>query len=213
MILDGVKLIALDLYGTLINKPSKNGPYEILMEKLCLSPNQRRLAKNILLKHEIYDLEEIAGQINFCNLPLPDLNFFTKLLTEELENIHIFDDTTKFLEHSSEQYSLCLISNLATHYKVPYFNLGLDKYFKSTIFSCEVGFVKPEEEIFNLIIDSSEVSLDSILMIGDSLSSDYEGAAKVGIKSLLLNRDSQGAFENSKISSLLELLDPSLARG
>lgn len=183
------------------------------MEKLLLSAVQKRLAKTILLREEIYKVKEIANRINFNNLALPNLNFFERLLTKELISIKVFDDTIKFLEHFSERYPLYLISNLSTHYKNPYFNLGLDKYFKRSIFSCEVGFVKPEREIYDLVIDSSGILPGSILMIGDSLYSDYQGATKAGMKALLLGRNSRRVVENRKINSLTELLHFPYSRG
>ncbi len=72
-------------------------------------------------------------------------------LQQELNSIRLFPETIEVLTKLRPSYTLYLISNLATPYIKPYQELKLDRFFEQAIFSCEVGFVKPEQAIFDLI--------------------------------------------------------------
>lgn len=66
--------------------------------------------------------------------------------------------------------------------------LGLASYFDAVVISGEVGASKPGVEIFELTFDAFGVSDRSTsLMVGDSLTSDIQGAANAGIDSAWFN--------------------------
>ena len=87
-------------------------------------------------------------------------------------------------------------------------DLGLASYLDFVITSSEVGRGKPHPPIFLAALERAEVGPAEALMVGDSYSSDVQGARGVGIRPLLLDRE--GMMSNvddcTKISSLMEIL-------
>ena len=108
---------------------------------------------------------------------------------EENQSTHLFDDTEFVLSELSKRYKLYLISNIATPYKECFYNLGLDKWIKDPIFSCDVGYSKPDPKIYDIVIEKSGLQPGQLLMIGDSVRADYEGALSCGIKAILKDKD------------------------
>ena len=67
-------------------------------------------------------------------------------------------------------------------------NSPFDGFFDPLIISDEVGVAKPNPGIFEILLDKSGITdKKSVLMIGDSLSSDIAGAAAAGIDSCWFN--------------------------
>ena len=67
--------------------------------------------------------------------------------------------------------------------------MGLDKWIKDPIFSCDVGYSKPDPNIYQIVIERSGLQPGQLLMIGDSVRADYEGALNCGIKAILKDKD------------------------
>lgn len=63
---------------------------------------------------------------------------------------------------------------------------NIDSYFDVTVVSSEVGIEKPDAAIFQAALDAADVDADQVLYIGDNYYDDVVGAAKAGIKSLLI---------------------------
>jgi putative hydrolase of the HAD superfamily len=76
--------------------------------------------------------------------------------------------------------------------------LKMDQYFDFQLYSDEVGMSKPNPALFNLMLQNikqinkgKDITLDSIIHIGDNPKADIEGANAAGIKSLLINSNNQ----------------------
>ena len=67
---------------------------------------------------------------------------------------------------------------------------------------------KPRKELFELALESTGLKPDEVVHIGDSISSDVQGASKVGIRALWLNRSGKNVPEGvESISELSEALN------
>jgi FMN phosphatase YigB (HAD superfamily) len=53
----------------------------------------------------------------------------------------------------------------------------------------EVGFIKPDHQIYDAIIEKSGFRKEEILFVGDTLIADYEGPRQYGFRALHLCRD------------------------
>ena len=72
--------------------------------------------------------------------------------------------------------------------------LGLERYFDAIVISGEVGVSKPDPAIFELAFaDLGFPPLDTVVMVGDSLSSDMRGAANAGIAGCWYNPQRRSA--------------------
>ncbi|MBC8351180.1 MAG: HAD-IA family hydrolase [Planctomycetes bacterium] len=61
---------------------------------------------------------------------------------------------------------------------------------KEIFVSSQVGYTKPSIEFFRAIEAKLRLTPQQLLMVGDDMTNDFEGAAQAGWHSLLLNRDS-----------------------
>ncbi|BFH72880.1 HAD-IA family hydrolase [Sulfurisphaera javensis] len=102
------------------------------------------------------------------------------------EEYWVYDEVIDFLEKlKSKGHKLVLVSNATPRGKEVFYKLGLNKYFDFTIFSFEVGLVKPNPKIFSLVIRNFGKPR---FHIGDIYEMDIKGARDAGIEGILLNR-------------------------
>lgn len=88
-------------------------------------------------------------------------------------------------------------------------NHDLEQYFDDVVISGEVGHSKPGSRIFDVALDRlGRPEKSTVVMIGDSLSSDMPGAAAYGIDSIwfdTLDRTVGDVPVTHRVSSLLEI--------
>lgn len=173
------KAIIFDLFGTLIYTSIKKNPYLNLFKSFGLTKDERSYWINRVLTKN-YDIQEIANDIN-RNIYTSE---FEKQIKEEIESTHLFDDSIQVLDRLSNKYDLYLLSNLSTPYKECFYNLGLDKYFNKTFFSCDIGYRKPDPNSFQCVINYIKLHPSQIIMIGDNQTSDCDGALNCGMKAI-----------------------------
>ena len=68
---------------------------------------------------------------------------------------------------------------------------GLGRFFDEIIVSGEFGIGKPDRKIFERMLSRFDVKPDSVLVVGDSLKSDVQGAHEVGMKAIWVNRSEE----------------------
>ena len=88
----------------------------------------------------------------------------------------------------AKKYPLTIISNgfkEVQYYK--FAHSGLADCFTHTIISEEVGINKPQPGIFNIALEKNGVSTEEAIMIGDSYSSDIQGAKNAHIDQIWLH--------------------------
>ncbi len=85
---------------------------------------------------------------------------------------------------------------------------GLEACFDVIQLSCHTGLLKPDRQAFLAAAGMLRVPAGEILMVGDSLEDDIEGARAAGMRALLLDRKagSRGR-EPGAVTSLWELRD------
>ncbi|MBU4217181.1 HAD family hydrolase [Candidatus Parcubacteria bacterium] len=198
-----IKMIVFDLYGTLIFTKRKTSPYKMFLE--AISARNHKELVNIILCSDFFKTPE--GEIELFNLGNSvDVEKFTTDLRTELESTEPYPESIELLkELRSLGYMTGVISNLATPYKKPFFQLGLDKLIDHSVFSCEVGHIKPHKNIYTVMSKNSGIALEEMLMIGDSLRCDVAGPKAVGINAILLDR-AGSSKETNKIKTLDEIL-------
>ncbi len=86
-------------------------------------------------------------------------------------------------------YKIALLSNTEVP-AMEYFQELKYNYFEVTVFSCAEGVVKPESQIYNILLDRLKLSANQILFIDDK-EENIMGARKTGIKSIHYNNYKQ----------------------
>ena len=101
----------------------------------------------------------------------------------------LYHDAEKLLSNVKEKSKVGLITNgLESVQKARLSNFNLTRYFDAILISGECGMSKPDPSIFQASLDIlGHKQKNSVLMIGDSLSSDIAGAENFGIDSCWYN--------------------------
>jgi HAD superfamily hydrolase (TIGR01549 family) len=177
-----IKAIALDAYGTICYIGKKSNPYRKLFERLNVDvKNASRMAMT-----QNCDLKTLAEILNHS--AKIETSEIEQEIEREISSVKLFPEVYEvLLGLKKANIALALVSNLSPPYAKPILEL-LPNIFDSLVFSFEIGFIKPEKEIFSCLCTKLNCSPDEILMIGDSLSSDIKGANNFGINSLHINR-------------------------
>jgi HAD superfamily hydrolase (TIGR01549 family) len=196
-------LVVFDLYGTLVRFGVMHHPFRKI---LIWSRDQGRKpqaddARKIMTANK--DTEELLVGLGIYP-PKQMLLQLEREIIEELESLTLFDDVILTLTAlRAEGIPLAICSNLAKPYGVV-INRLLHQFDFIRCLSFEVGAIKPDPEIYDWIVQTSNVRAEKILFVGDTQLADYEGPVKFGFNAKHLVREqSSGDF---RISSLSEIL-------
>lgn len=79
-----------------------------------------------------------------------------------------------------------LVSNCTMEIPSLWHKLPIAPYVDAPVFSCEVGRLKPDPSIYRIVSRRLRVSLAGCLFVGDGDSDELDGAAKVGMRPVLI---------------------------
>lgn len=100
------------------------------------------------------------------------------------------NDAREFLERAKQAgLHICIVTDLTAqiqHRKWQKLELG--RYVRYMVSSEEAGYEKPKPEIFNLALQKLGMAPNKVIMIGDSLSKDVQGAEAMGIRAYQIKR-------------------------
>ena len=119
-----------------------------------------------------------------------------------------FDDVLPAMDLLKQQgLTLGLISNMNVPGSELAESMGLTPCLDLAVTSGEVGVEKPHPPIFHEALRRAGVDAEDAVHVGDQLSSDVDGARRVGIKPVLLDRDRNhvGYRDCPRIETLMEL--------
>jgi HAD superfamily hydrolase (TIGR01549 family) len=105
-----------------------------------------------------------------------------------------------------KNYRLAVLSNNDSRLRSVLRELQVDHLFEHLFISSELGFEKPQIEIFHAVEETLEVTPQEIMHLGDSYSRDYLGAQESGWNPVLYGSDSQAKVHIQKFPELLNLL-------
>lgn len=103
-------------------------------------------------------------------------------------------------------YRLAILSNNDSRLRTVLKDLQVDHLFEHLFISSELGFEKPDSQIFKAVETKMLIPPEEIMHIGDSYSRDYMGAKIAGWTPLLYDSDSGEDDHISHFSKLLDLL-------
>lgn len=120
----------------------------------------------------------------------------------------LFDDVMPVLTHLRELgLILGLISNVDRDITPLCQELGLSALLQVMVTSQEVGFNKPQPEIFQEALKQAGVKSSEAIYVGDQYQIDVVGANKAGMQGILLDRGGyfEGIADSPRIRSLTEV--------
>jgi HAD superfamily hydrolase (TIGR01549 family) len=119
----------------------------------------------------------------------------------------LFPDSLPILECLKKRgVPMGVVSNYGTHLLDLLPKLNIFDYFDFIIVSAIVGVTKPHPRIFEMAIEEAGAPPSQLLYVGDNPVDDVEGASRVGINAVLINRPGrQPNTAPRMIESLLEI--------
>lgn len=220
------KLLFFDADDTLFDfKKSELFAFEKLLSKIKINSD---FGQSISLYRNISDklwLDLEKGTISLEELKILRFKLFSKKMNlsyrpETLSKMYLdylgeatflMDGAIDILSYLKEKYLIVIITNGISYVQ----NKRLEKsaikeYIDGMVVSEEVNISKPNPQIFEYTFEKFNFyDKDSILMIGDSLTSDICGGINAGIDTCWLNHNniinSSGSTPTYEIKQLIEL--------
>ena len=133
--------------------------------------------------------------------------------SERVKRLRPFPEAVGVIEELRANFQLAVVTNGSP--AVQRFKLeqaGLSGYFPVVVASGDVGIGKPDPLPFTTALDQLGVAPKEAMVIGNSWSSDIQGAANLGMRSIWFNLDNDERPDNGtpptfEISSLSEIPD------
>ncbi|MBR6643946.1 MAG: YjjG family noncanonical pyrimidine nucleotidase [Lachnospiraceae bacterium] len=126
--------------------------------------------------------------------------------------------SSALMEHAEEivqylyekKYRLYVVTNGKVNLQRPrVMNSNIAKFITDIIVSEEVGADKPSPKMFQVLLKRVNLTSKEVIMVGDSLDKDVQGAHNAGIRAVWFNQDEcindSGIVPEYEIRSLLEL--------
>lgn len=139
-------------------------------------------------------LREVAAPFDL-KVPRGAVTAFRKLIDDERKAATAYDDAESVLAQLKlSGYRIGLISNLWPFPVRRIFkDMKLGAHFEHLVYSYEVGVRKPDRIIFDRAAQLFGVEAGDCVMVGDSMSSDIEGALAAGMDAILIDRSGKVA--------------------
>jgi HAD superfamily hydrolase (TIGR01662 family) len=103
-------------------------------------------------------------------------------------------------------YQLGIVSNWEPRLPALCAAHGIDRYFQFSVVSELEGYSKPHPHLYRRALELANAAPEQVLHVGDKLREDVEGAAQVGIRTVLLDRAGANPDYQPRITTLLELV-------
>ena len=195
-----IKALIWDMEGVLMltdesDLPMKvaktlNAPYDKVREIFFSDYNDR------------VDLGEITqDQFNEYILDILQMPRENKYLLEKIinEEFYIDEKLLKKIFEMRREYKTGLISNFSNELRKRIENeWAFESAFDEIIISCEVGLVKPDPEIFNLMLDRLGVRADESVFVDDRIKN-IDGAKKMGFHTVFFTNKERAMEELTRI--------------
>lgn len=189
-----IKALIFDCWGTLFTSSLHPHPFELFAQKLGYSIKNRDFLK-LFEYHIMTNDNPVSKNITSLLFELEietnqDLiNDLTDIMLGSLPAQIPYDDTIKTLNKLKDKYRLFLLSNT---FKEGFVNLRsnypIDNIFELIILSYEENIIKPNNKLYEIILNKTGLKHDEIIMIGDNYHDDIVAANNSGIQAILIDR-------------------------
>ncbi|WP_170294025.1 HAD family hydrolase [Paracoccus limosus] len=175
-----IQAVAFNCFDTLLRITAPTNPWRSLLAEASRTPGAQRLDPR---REPIATIEEFAEA---CGVAFR--SEWRADLDREIASIEPMTDTLAVLSTlRAAGFRLALASNLAPAYVEPALELLRD-FIDTACLSCapEIRAVKPEPAFYSALQRKIGLPAVEILMVGDSLVSDVQGARAAGMSALHL---------------------------
>jgi FMN phosphatase YigB (HAD superfamily) len=189
------KVIIFDAFGTLVKIGTSRSPYRKLMK--WLKDNGRKPSTkdaSVIMSNPV-DIAQLAMLFGE-NIPTQLLHEINDDLLFELSTIELYKDTISTLQILKEHgFKIALCSNVAMPYGEQLKKL-LPNVFDALFLSYEIGAIKPEDYIYEVIKTHFNCEMSEMLFIGDHPVLDVEKPISLGMDARLIQRHNKQLLTN-----------------
>lgn len=193
------KAILFDLDDTLLNRNNAVDKMFIIILEKCYVDVKNSERNLMLQKFKEYDQRDYG---NSSKTRVFDSFFIEFPPQYKLPGKHVQDFWNNNFPNcfSINQHTVSIVSSIKQRAKVAIITNGtsqrqrakinntkLNSCFETIIISEEVGFSKPDKQIFEVALNNLNVHPDEVLFVGDDLEKDIEGCQNANIKGIWYN--------------------------
>lgn len=212
------KVIFLDAVGTLFGiRGSVGEVYGAIAREFGVQSSPEILNEAFLNAFAVADPPVFPGT-NSQEIPQREFEWWHAIAQATFRQAGVFDRFTNFTDFFAELYNhfataqpwfiypdvlpaleqwrrigiqLGIVSNFDSRLYSVLKALKLEEFFTSITISTEVGFAKPDPQIFMTALQKHYCEPQDAWHIGDSFKQDYQGAKAAGLRPIFLERTSQ----------------------
>lgn len=216
--INNVKALLFDSGGTLLFSPvsrmdlvkrfAQDNGLDSSRCELAYNRGNQYFLSNYLNCRSADEADCLSDQASFLiGRTLTDDNLVALQMVERMKKkpmMQMYDDVKEALNFlSCMGLTLAVVSNHPRGLEENYRNLNIRHFFKAIIVSGEVGYQKPQNEIYELALSAIGYNAENAIFIGDNLENDYLMPKRLGMEALLIDRK---ANRNGCIHSLNDLI-------
>lgn len=181
-----ISVIVFDVFGTLVQIHRGRSPYKKLIKQLKTQGRNYMPDDAVSIMSLPFNFEQLA---NFWGYSLSDeiLKELEIDLSFDLQNLVLYEDTLQIMARLKQAgFKIAVCSNLAKPYGDKVFSMlpFLDQY----IWSYEVGAIKPNPKIYEVVLEKLSCEAHEVLFIGDTSLADVFGPRSQGMSARLIDR-------------------------
>lgn len=157
--------------------------------------------------HFVKFYEIFSKKLEILHLSDDKIESITKDLVYNNNKYIFYEDVYEVIPKLNNKYKLGIVSDAWPSLINVYKEASLIDYFKTFIVSSIHGILKPDKKMFTLALEELDIIPSQAIFIDDNYKN-CEGAERVGIKPILINRekDKNQQTKYTEIHSLSELL-------
>lgn len=215
-----IKAIFFDVDDTLLNfKASATYAYKKMLEEnhIAYDPNIEKYYHEV--NQQLWQQHD-HGQITRDELLIKRFEIvFKDYDAKKLNDSFLFNlsnsayvntNTIETLSTLAKQYPLYAASNSQYELQIKRLELAnIKQYFTDIYCSSAIGYTKPDIRFYQNCIAKTNLKAKEILMVGDNIITDIEGAKKAGLQTCLYDLDHKVndlTYCDYRIDDLLELI-------
>jgi REG-2-like HAD superfamily hydrolase len=222
-----VGAVSIDVTGTMIHSPQLAEIYSAVLSRHGAEIPAERLRELIPTVWQEFSCRASEGRDRFADHPEGDRGWWEDYMERicdlgEVESPGpfaaaelydrfaqadawaIYDDVLPALAALAEAgFRLIVTSNWDPRLPSILDRLDLTRWFEAIVYSGEVGFEKPHQQIFRSTLEELDLPPAAVVHVGDRRLDDVEGPQAVGMPALLIDR----RRDRGDLADLRELLD------
>lgn len=189
-----------EMYGILLTKDNYNLYSEINLS--CWKKYEKGIISKDECVHNRWDMFFHKFGIKVDGSKVNDL-YFNRLKNSTF----LIPNAINFLKIASSKYRICIITNGVKSVQESRLSQSdILKYIDKVYISEEIGYNKPDKRFFEYVLDDLNVNNKECIVIGDSISSDIEGAINSNIDYILFDKDNRNdGFKGNRVCKLMDL--------